>query len=48
MAKRTIREKREAGERQSVHGMVARISPRNRMPGSRTPKFESESQSSQI
>jgi hypothetical protein len=25
-----------------MHGMVARISPRNRMPGSRTLKFESQ------
>ena len=29
MANRTTREKHEAGERQGVHGMVARISPRN-------------------
>jgi hypothetical protein len=29
MANRTTREKHEAGERQGVHGIVAKISPRN-------------------
>ena len=41
MANMTTREKPEAGERQGMHGMVARISPRDRMLGSRTLKFES-------
>ena len=44
MANMTTREKLEAG----MHGMVARISPRNRMPGSRTLKFESVSQNSRV
>ena len=54
MANRTTREKHEAGERQGVHGMVARISPRNTKQeveegaelssvNRRTLKFESES-----